>query len=90
MSNVLLEAAATGRPLITTDIPGCCEAVAPGQSGLLVPSKDPQALYDAMKHFLSLSPGCRAQMGKAGRKKMEQEFRKEDIIAQTIQAFDLK
>ncbi len=90
MSNVLLEAAATGRPLITSDIPGCREAVDPDQSGLLVPSMDPQALYAAMKHFLTLSQDRRAQMGLEGRKKMEQEFRKEDIIAQTIQALDLR
>lgn len=89
MSNVLLEAAATGRPIITSDIPGCREAVDPGQSGLLVPARNAQALYDAMKQFLSRSPEGRAQMGEAGRKKMEQEFRKEDIIAQTIQSLDL-
>ncbi len=90
MSNVLLEAAAVGRPVITSDIPGCREAVDPGQSGFLVAVKDSDSLYRTMKHFLSLSTEARAQLGRCGRKKMEREFRKEDIIAQTIRALDLK
>ena len=48
MSNVLLEAAASGRPLITSDIPGCREAVEDGVSGYLCPAKDANALYGAM------------------------------------------
>ena len=45
MSNVLLEAAASGRPLITSDIPGCREAVENGVSGYLCPARDADALY---------------------------------------------
>ncbi|MBR6825843.1 MAG: glycosyltransferase family 4 protein [Oscillospiraceae bacterium] len=89
MSNVLLEAAAIGRPVITSDIPGCKEAVDPDVSGYLVPAQDPQALYRAMKQFLTLPRDIRAAMGQAGRTKMEQEFRKEDIIAHTIDALEL-
>lgn len=89
MSNVLLEASATGRPVITSDIPGCKEAVDPNISGLLVPVKDGTALAQAMGAFLRMSHAERVQMGLAGRKKMEAEFPKEQIIAQSIQAMDL-
>lgn len=89
MSNVLLEAAATGRPVITSDIPGCREAVDPKLSGLLVKPRDADSLYKGIKEFLSLSPSQWEAMGLHGRKKMEQEFRKEDIIAQTIQTLRL-
>lgn len=90
MSNVLLEASATGRPVITSNIPGCKEAVDPAASGLLVPVKDATALTSAMREFLSLSHSTRAQMGLAGRRKMELEFPKEQIVAQSIRAMDLK
>lgn len=84
MSNVLLEAAATGRPLITTDIPGCRESVNQKETGLLVPAKDPKTLYDAMSWIISLSQEDRSRMGERGREKMEQEFRKEAVIEETI------
>lgn len=89
MSNVLLEAAATGRPVITSDIPGCREAVDDGVSGILVPVRDREALYQAMKRMLGMSADARARMGRAGRRKMEQEFRKEAVVAETIRALGL-
>lgn len=48
----VLEAMAMGRPIITTDVPGCCETVVNGENGYLVPVKDAQALADAMIHFI--------------------------------------
>ena len=54
MSNVLLEAAASGRPLITSDIPGCREAVENGVSGYLCLAKDANVLYDTMQCFVEL------------------------------------
>ena len=71
MSNVLLEAASSGRALITSDIPGCREAVTDGETGFLVPVKDSEALYQAMKRFVDLSPEKRKQMGESSRIKME-------------------
>ena len=65
MSNVLLEAAATGRALITSDVPGCREAVEDGVSGFLCPAMDADALYIKMKAFLDLTPEQRAAMGRA-------------------------
>ena len=84
MSNVLLEAAASGRPLITSDIPGCREAVEGGVSGYLCPAKDAAALYDAMQHFVGLPESQRAEMGRCGRERMEQKFSKAAVVAETI------
>ena len=83
MSNVLLEAAATGRPLITSDIPGCREAVKQGISGLLCPVKDRNALLHAMEDFLKLSKEEREVMGRAGRKYMEEQYDKEKVVKKT-------
>ena len=86
MSNVLLEAAATGRPLITSDIPGCREAVEDGSTGFLVKVKNSESLYEAMKKVLKMSAEEREAMGNAGHEKMEREFRKEMVVAETIKA----
>ena len=83
MSNVLLEAAAIGRPLITSDIPGCREAVKQGISGLLCPVKDRNALLHAMEDFLKLSKEEREAMGRAGRKYMEEQYDKEKVVKKT-------
>lgn len=74
MSNVLLEAAATGRPLITSDVPGCREAVEDGVSGYICPAKDADALYDAMQRFVELPESWRAEMGRRGRERMEKRY----------------
>lgn len=74
MSNVILEAAASGRPVITTDHPGCREGVDNGKTGFIIPIKDANALVEAIEKFLSLSTTEKAEMGLRGRKKMEREF----------------
>ena len=84
MSNVLLEAAATGRPLITSDIPGCREAVEDGVSGYICPAKDADALYDTMQCFVELPESWRAEMGRRGRERMEKQFSKDAVVAETI------
>lgn len=89
MSNVLLEAAAVGRPLITSDIPGCREAVDPGVTGILVKVKDTESLREAMETFLNKTHVDRALMGEAGRRRMEQVFDKTQVVKDTIQALDL-
>lgn len=83
MSNVLLEAAAIGRPLITSDIPGCREAVKQGVSGLLCPVEDRNALLHTMEDFLKLSKEEREAMGRAGRKYMEEQYDKEKVVKKT-------
>lgn len=74
MSNVLLEGAAFAKPLITTNIHGCKEAVDDGKTGFLCIPKDTQSLTDAVLKFLLLTPEERTQMGKQGRQKMIKEF----------------
>ncbi len=85
MSNVILEAAATGRPVITSHIHGCMEGVDMPETGMLVKVKDEDSLYRAMKKFLTLSRARRMRMGQAGRTKMEREFSKDIVVAETIQ-----
>ena len=90
MSNVLLEAAASGRPLITSDIPGCREAVENGVSGYLCPAKDADALYEAMRRFAALSVEQRSQMGRCGRERMEQQFSKTAVVVtETIKHLEI-
>ena len=89
MSNVLLEAAASGRPLITSDIPGCREAVEDGVSGYLCPAKDADALYEAMRRFVELPESWRGEMGRRGRERMEQQFSKTAVVAETIDKLTL-
>ena len=73
-----------GRPVITSRIHGCMEAVREGESGLLCTPKDPESLYRAMRTFLSLDMDQRAAMGRAGRSRMEEMFDKEMVVNQTV------
>ena len=84
VSNVLLEAAASGRPVIASDVPGCREAVEDGRTGLLVPPGNAEALYQGMCRFLALSPEARREMGLLAREKMVREFDRERVVAQTL------
>ena len=61
------------------------EAVEQNVSGFLVKAQDSESLYQAMKKMLEISTEMRATMGMAGRKKMEQEFAKERIVADTLE-----
>ncbi len=80
VSNVLLEAAACARPIITTDRPGCREAVESGVSGFLVRERDSWDLADAMRCLLHLSQEERIAMGLAGRRKIEREFDRQIVV----------
>ena len=77
---ILLEAAAMGRPIITTDMPGCRDAVVNEESGLIVPPRDVEALALAMTRIAELPADARGGMGQAGRLKAEAEF-DERIVA---------
>ncbi len=83
MSNVLLEGAAIGRVLVTSNIPGCKEAVDNGKNGLLCKVKDKDSLYHAMKKVVELVPEKRELAGKLGRKKMAKEFDKKMVVKMT-------
>lgn len=80
MSNVLLEACACGRPIITTDRPGCREAVDNGVNGFIVKQKDTKDLVDKIEQFLSLTREQWQAMGIEARKKVEREFDRQIVI----------
>lgn len=84
MSNTNLECAASGRPLITSNIPGCKEAVIEGVTGLLCEPRNEESLYAAMKQMLEMRNEDRREMGIAGRRHMEEEFDKERVVNETI------
>jgi glycosyltransferase involved in cell wall biosynthesis len=79
LPKVLIEAAASGRPVITTDHPGCRDAIEPNITGILVPPKNELALADAVQELLS-DPNRSAAMGKAGRKLAEDEFDVKQVV----------
>ena len=80
ISNVLLEAAACARPVITTDRPGCRETVDDGKNGYLVREQDSQDLIKKMRVFMSLSYEQRRAMGLYGREKVTKEFDRQIIV----------
>ncbi len=84
LSNVLLEASAIGRPVITSDIPGCKEAVNDGETGLLAQVQNTESLYVQMKKFIELTNDKKADMGKKAREKMENEFDKKLVVKETM------
>jgi glycosyltransferase involved in cell wall biosynthesis len=79
----LLEAAACARPVIATDVPGCREAVRAGETGILVPPDDVNALAEAIAE-LAVNPARRRAMGRAGRALIEQHFTDEIVARETL------
>ncbi|HVY59854.1 MAG TPA: glycosyltransferase family 4 protein [Xanthobacteraceae bacterium] len=79
----LLEAAACGRPMVATDVPGCREITIDGKTGLLVPPDDPVALAGAIEH-LAASPELRARYGAAARRLAVEWFSAEAIGRATV------
>lgn len=75
----LIEAAACGRAVVTTDVPGCRDAITPDVTGLLVPVKDAVALADAIQTLIE-DPELRNNMGQAGRALAEKAFTIEKIV----------
>jgi glycosyltransferase involved in cell wall biosynthesis len=84
----LLEAAAVGRPLIATDVPGCREVVENGKNGFLCKVKDAQSLAENMSSMLLLSDDERHHMGLYGRKKMERQYNEWFVIKRYIKVLD--
>lgn len=80
LSNVLLESLATGRPIITTDKPGCKELVVDGVNGYMVKQKDKESLLEAINKFLKLSNTQRKQMGLDGRKYIEKNYDRNIVV----------
>lgn len=81
----LLEGLAAGRPIVTTDVPGCRSLVRPGENGLLVPARDAAALTEALARLLG-DPATRAAMGRASRAWAE-EFSQARINQATLRVY---
>jgi glycosyltransferase involved in cell wall biosynthesis len=79
----LLEAAACGRPMIATDVPGCREIVLHEKTGLLVPVSDPEALADAILR-LAYSSALRVRLGVAARRLVDERFSADIIGKATV------
>ena len=88
MSNVILEAAATGRPVLASDIPGCREGFEDGVTGMGFVPRDCQAFYEAVKRFMNLSYEERKAMGQAGRRKIEREFDRQIVVESYIEEIE--
>jgi galacturonosyltransferase len=84
MANVLLEAAAMGRPIIASDIPGCQEAILSGYNGYLFKKKDSQDFYNKVTTFLNLSYVEKIVMGANSRKYITSKFSKDFVVNETI------
>lgn len=84
---VLIEAAACGRAIVTTDTAGCREIVRHGENGLLVAPRDPVAVAEAILALLG-DAGLRRRMGAAGRARAEAEYGAPHVIAQTMAVYD--
>jgi glycosyltransferase involved in cell wall biosynthesis len=83
LPKTLIEAAACGRPIVTSDVPGCREVVLHGENGLLINSRDASELAKALDYLIK-NPHIRDKMGASGRKIAEEKFSSEIIIPQTL------
>ncbi|MFZ3059432.1 MAG: glycosyltransferase family 4 protein [Candidatus Methanoperedens sp.] len=86
LPRALIEAAACGRAIVTTDTPGCREIVRHGENGLLVPVRDSKALADAVRTLIE-DPVLRAKMGARGREIAVAEFSQEQVIKETLSVY---
>lgn len=82
----LLEAASCGRPIVTTDVPGCREVVRNGDNGYLVEARNAKALAEALAKLL-VDPALRQRMGQRGRERVMNEFSQERIVAQVLELY---
>ncbi len=87
MPRTIIEAMASGKPVIATDIRGCREEVVPGLTGLLVPVKDPDALSKAITSLLSDS-GLARQMGAEGKRRACEFFDERIVLNKQVKAYE--
>ena len=86
LPKVLIEAAACGRAVVTTDHPGCRDAIDPGVTGVLVPVRNAEALADALKGLINDPARCQA-MGNAGRALAESAFDVRQVVAAHLRIY---
>jgi glycosyltransferase involved in cell wall biosynthesis len=84
---VLIEAASCGRPIVTTDAPGCREIVRDGENGFLVPVRDADVVSRALQRLIEY-PDLRRAMGARGREIVEREFTQEMVIQETLALYE--
>lgn len=89
MSNVLLESAASGRPIITTDRSGCKEIVEINKTGYLVEQTNTNDLIAKIEMFINLHHLKKEEMGKLGRKKIEKEFSRDIIVEHYLKQINI-
>ncbi|RGW11601.1 glycosyltransferase family 4 protein [Enterococcus asini] len=82
MSNVLLEASASGIPVIASDIPGCREIIDDGKTGFLFESKNVNSLIEAMNKIINLTPEQLKEMGISSRDKVVKEFDRNIVVSE--------
>ena len=87
LPKVLIEAAACGRSVVTSNHPGCRDAIEPNETGLLVPIKDSTALANSIEYLIN-NTDKRKAMGKAGRALAEKEFSIEKIVNKHINIYN--
>lgn len=80
LSNVCLEAAACGRPVLASDIPGCREAMIKGETGILFESQNSDALIEAVKEALTWGREKREQMGRLGREHVAANYSRDKVL----------
>ena len=83
----LLEAAASGKPIVTTDVSGCRDAVRDGENGFLVPPRQAAPLADAIERLVC-DAELRRVMGQRGRERALNEFSVDIVAAQTLQVYE--
>lgn len=88
MSNVCQEMAATGRPILASNIPGCQETFDEGISGFGFQARDTFDLIQKLKKFIQLEHEERRKMGRAGRDKMENEFDRQQVVKTTLEEIE--
>ena len=86
LPKVLIEAAAAGRAIVTTDTAGCREIVREGENGLLVPVADATSLSQSLRRLIE-DRKLRAKLGAAGREIAVAEFTTEQVIAETFRVY---
>lgn len=84
MANTNLECGAMGRPIITSNIHGCLEAVVDGKTGYLVEKKNTNDLYEKIKRFIELPYDEKVKMGQASHNHIAEVFDKKKVVSDTI------
>lgn len=88
LSNVLLQAGATGRPVIASNVPGCKETFIDGVSGYSVKARDSDDLTEKIEKFINLPHEDKAKMGLANRKHVEENFDRKIVVEKYLQCIE--